>query len=70
MSENPNLKCRYCGTERNVKETKIQSFSIITCFDCIHKLPVLYGDSKFNLKTRIKNYFKRLKLRCLKVELP
>jgi hypothetical protein len=72
MSNNPNLKCRFCGTEKNLWYRDIKpdlSFSIITCKDCLHLLPELYGDSTSKLKklkNRIINYSKRLKMKCQK----
>ena len=86
MSKNPNLKCRFCGTEKNVRLTypylleEVKSgivinskspisWSIMTCHECIPKLPTLMGDSTSKLKNTIINYIKRLKMKCRKVEL-
>lgn len=69
MSKNPNLKCRFCGAEKNLveaKPNKIFSWSIITCMNCIRKLPDIpmgYESRVFKLKNRIINYYKRLKMK-------
>jgi hypothetical protein len=60
MSTNPNLKCRFCGDEKNLTEVQEFSWSIITCRNCIHKLPSI-PMGKYNIKNRIINYFKRRK---------